>query len=85
MRLSLYPRDSTDWFLLGWIAAALLIAALESQGYDEPTEPDERPDGAILDDCDLQALAEGDTQTVQTQRGELVRLAAVEEGDESSE
>jgi len=85
MRLSMYPRNKTDWFLLGWIAAALLIAALESRAAPEPPDTEELPDGAILDDCDLQALTDGDTQTVQTCRGELVRLAAVEEGDDSGE
>lgn len=82
MMTALYPEDRTDWFLLGWIAAALVIAALESRGYDEPADPEELPDGAILDDTDLQALADGDTQTVQTRQGELVRLAAVQEGDD---
>jgi len=81
----LYPEDRTDWFLLGWIAAALVIAALQSRGYDEPAGPDERPDSALLDDCDLKALSDGDTQTVQTRQGELVRLAAIEEGDDGGE
>jgi len=69
--------------LLTFVLLSAAFRAAESgkdQGHDRA---DDRPDCAILDDCDLQALADGDTQTVQTRRGELVRLAAVEEGGES--
>lgn len=83
---ALYPEDRVDYFLLGAIATCLLIAAVERAVDFEPVDGDDRadhPDWATLDDCDLQALQGGDEQTVQTVRGETVRLAAVEDdGDE---
>jgi hypothetical protein len=78
----LYPQDRLDYALIGWIAACLVIWLIESRS-DTPTADDDRPDYAILTECDLLALADGDAQTVQTGHGELVRLAAVEEGNDS--
>jgi hypothetical protein len=82
---ALYPEDRTDWFLLGWVFACVFIALMERRGESPAVDPDDRPDWAELTDSDLQALHAGDSQTVQTRQGELVRLAAVEEGTDSDE
>jgi len=69
---------------VGLLTYALLSVAFKpaESGADQGQD---RPDYAILDECDLSTLSEGNTQTVETGQGERLRLAAVQEGDDGDE
>jgi len=63
------------------IGAGLLAGAIYTvltASHSDTDAPDERPDWATLNECDLQALAAGDAQTIQTGNGDLYRLEAVD-------
>ncbi|KAA9399671.1 hypothetical protein [Haloarcula sp. CBA1129] len=80
---------SIDDVWLEPIVAGLLAGAIcevLTAGSGEPIDPDERPDWATLTECDLQALADGDAQTIKTSgHGDLYRLESVDVETETDE
>ena len=71
----------TDIWLEAIGAALLSCAVYEVLTGTRSTDGDrdDRPDWATLTECDLQALADGDAQTIRTSgTGDLYRLEAVD-------
>ncbi|NLV14414.1 hypothetical protein [Haloarcula argentinensis] len=65
--------EAAAWLLF----CGLLAHAIWERSRNDNDDRDQ-PDWATLNECDLQALGDGDAQTIQTGSGDLYRLEAVD-------
>ncbi|GGK63581.1 hypothetical protein [Haloarcula sebkhae] len=61
-----------------WLLFCALLAHTIWQHTRSDNDDSEQSDWATLTHCDLQALGDGDAQTIQTGSGDLYRLEAVD-------
>mgnify|MGYP000224074060 FL=1 len=73
--------EATAWILF----CGLLAHTIWQHARSDSDDDSEQPDWATLQECDLQALSDGDAQTIQTGSDDLYRLEAVDVDTQSDE
>ncbi|ACV47838.1 MULTISPECIES: hypothetical protein [Halomicrobium] len=76
--------EAVAWVLI----VALLLDLLVSQARsDQPADPDEYPDHAVLTDLDLDVIEDGEQRRIRTSGGDTLRLDGehVKEGNGDDE
>jgi len=83
---SVYDVRKTAQAVAWLLIVAILLDVLLSQHRSEPaTDPDERPDSAVLTDLDLDAIEDGEERRIRTTGGDTLRLKGEQIEDESEE